>query len=265
MSYNERQLGLDEAIFARSNGVLARSLEGGPHLTRVELAAALRSGRRRRRRPDGRPPADARRGRGADLQRPARAASSQSYALLDERVPPAGALDRDAALAELARRYVLGHGPVTLRDFVWWSGLTVGEARRGLEGAGPALVRETVEGADLLARAGRRRRRCRGGPTCCRTTTSTRSRTGTATSTTIRRSARPRPPRRGPFGNVILLGGRVVGAGGAARRGAVDVEARWFDRPSEADRRALAAAAEAYGAFLGRPVELTALDVPGVS
>jgi hypothetical protein len=35
-------------------------------------------------------------------------------------------------LAELTRRYFTGHGPATLPDFVWWSGLTVNDARRGI-------------------------------------------------------------------------------------------------------------------------------------
>jgi hypothetical protein len=56
-----------------------------------------------------------------------------TYALLDRRVPRAAPLDRDEALAELTRRYYQSHGPATVRDFVWWSGLTVADARRGLD------------------------------------------------------------------------------------------------------------------------------------
>ena len=60
-----------------------------------------------------------------------------------------------------------------MRDYVWWSGLTVRDARRGIELAEPALVQEKVDG-DVYwwiepaahCRAGRRPR------TCCRTTTS---------------------------------------------------------------------------------------------
>jgi len=53
-------------------------------------------------------------------------------------------MERDEALAELTRRYFTSHGPATLRDFVWWSGLTMGDARRGVEIVGRALVRETM-------------------------------------------------------------------------------------------------------------------------
>ena len=66
-----------------------------------------------------------------------------TYALLDERVPPAPALSRDEALAALTVRYFTSHGPATVRDFVWWSGLTVKDARSGIEMAGKALSQET--------------------------------------------------------------------------------------------------------------------------
>jgi hypothetical protein len=42
--------------------------------------------------------------------------------------------DRDVALAELARRYLVGHGPSTDRDLARWAGITLGDARRGLAG-----------------------------------------------------------------------------------------------------------------------------------
>ena len=66
-----------------------------------------------------------------------------TYALLAERAPRARVLPRDEALGELTRRYFTSHGPATLRDYVWWSGLTMKEARRGVEIVGRALVQET--------------------------------------------------------------------------------------------------------------------------
>ena len=33
----------------------------------------------------------------------------------------------------LSRRYFRSHGPATIRDFVWWSGLITADARRGLD------------------------------------------------------------------------------------------------------------------------------------
>jgi hypothetical protein len=59
-----------------------------------------------------------------------------TYALLDERVPAKSKiLERDEALAELATRYFSSHGPATVRDFAWWSGLTVKDAQIAAESA----------------------------------------------------------------------------------------------------------------------------------
>ena len=63
-----------------------------------------------------------------------------TYALLTERAPKARTLPRDEALAELARRYFSSHGPATLRDFVWWSGLTVRDAATGAALAGVEVL-----------------------------------------------------------------------------------------------------------------------------
>ena len=66
--------------------------------------------------------------------------------LLDEWVPGARRLERDDALATLALRYFTGHGPATLQDYVWWSGLRVVDARAGLEMVAARLSREDVAG-----------------------------------------------------------------------------------------------------------------------
>jgi hypothetical protein len=39
-------------------------------------------------------------------------------------------LAREEALAELSERYFTSHGPASLQDFTWWSGLTVADAWR---------------------------------------------------------------------------------------------------------------------------------------
>lgn len=49
-------------------------------------------------------------------------------------------LERPAALAQLARRYLAGHAPAEERDLAKWAGITLGDARLGLAG----VVEETV-------------------------------------------------------------------------------------------------------------------------
>jgi hypothetical protein len=67
-----------------------------------------------------------------------------TYALIDERAPNARKLDRDEALAELVLRFLKGHAPATIKHFVWWSGLTLADAKRGAE-AVRADLREPVK------------------------------------------------------------------------------------------------------------------------
>ena len=56
--------------------------------------------------------------------------------LLDEWVPRSGPVARETALGQLALRYFASHGPATLQDFAWWSGLTAADARSGIAAAG---------------------------------------------------------------------------------------------------------------------------------
>ena len=128
-----RKYELDSAVFKRTNKVLTKALAGGKHLTRAELRSALnRSG----------VAADdfirlahiiIRAELDAVVCSGPRRGKQFTYALLEERVPPAKPLTRDEALAKLTERYFSSHGPATLPDFVWWSGLTVSDAKRGVE------------------------------------------------------------------------------------------------------------------------------------
>src|SRR4030095_2986621 len=55
-----------------------------------------------------------------------------TYALLEERLPQTKRIDREKALATLTQRYFTSHGPATVQDFMWWSGLTAIDAKTGI-------------------------------------------------------------------------------------------------------------------------------------
>ncbi|UVI28500.1 winged helix DNA-binding domain-containing protein [Paenibacillus spongiae] len=74
-----------------------------------------------------------------------REGKQQTFVLLDEWVPPSRKLSRDEALAALAERYFTSHGPATVHDFAWWAGLTLTDARQGIEAVQSKLVSETVD------------------------------------------------------------------------------------------------------------------------
>lgn len=132
MQVYRRQMELDARTLRRASAVFERSLRDGRHLTRVELGERLR-----------------RAGIALSGYRLAHAAlyaeletvicsgppagKQSTYALVAERAPSPRDLSGDEALAELTRRFVRSHGPATIRDLVWWSGLSTAEARRGLD------------------------------------------------------------------------------------------------------------------------------------
>jgi hypothetical protein len=60
-----------------------------------------------------------------------------TYALLDDRAPNSKSLKKDEALSAIALRYFSSHGPATVKDFSWWSGLSPSDARRAVEIARP--------------------------------------------------------------------------------------------------------------------------------
>ncbi len=66
----------------------------------------------------------------------------QTVALLDERVPQYKKYCKEEALALLATKYFTSHAPATLQDFVWWSGLSMSDARLVLNFAQSQLVSE---------------------------------------------------------------------------------------------------------------------------
>ncbi len=140
-----RKLELDAPTLRKGTDIVVRALEGERHRTRDELRAALAGG-----------------GIEAGGQRLAyllmhaelegviasgpRRGKQSTYALLAERAPDARVLRRDEALAELVHRYFVSRGPATPQDFAKWSGLTIGDARRGLDAVGTALRHETIDG-----------------------------------------------------------------------------------------------------------------------
>lgn len=58
--------------------------------------------------------------------------SKPTYSLASRKIVQGPHLDKDEALAVLARKYFQSHSPATLEDFVWWSGLNVSDCRKGI-------------------------------------------------------------------------------------------------------------------------------------
>jgi len=249
--------GLDDATLRRAAGVLTRALRDHTYLNRTELAAAL-----------------ARAGHGlagvdlayvvmwAELEAlivsGPRVGKQFTYALVEERVPPAPALARDEALAMLVARYFASHGPAQAADFSTWSGLTLADTRRGLALAGAALEQAEVEGqtywfaaADPPPLPGEMYLL----PNYDEATLAYKDRSAflmpgaaaIATETVTR-----------GYPHTLFSGGRVIGLWKRTMGKTVGVTPLFFEPPTPAQRRAFAAALQRYSAFLETPVvELT--------
>jgi len=139
-----RQFALDEVVYAGSRDVFIRELQGGKQLTRNALYQALEAANISTANSRGLHILGQLAQEGLICFGP-RQGKQQTIVLLDEWVPGARRLERDEALAELARRYFTSHGPATLQDFMWWSGLTAKEALAGLEEAKTSLVQEVFD------------------------------------------------------------------------------------------------------------------------
>jgi hypothetical protein len=138
-----RELGLDDEICAAALVEVPRILAAESPLSRADLVGRLNQ-RRVPINPRGQAPAHlagyaAACGlicRGPDLD-----GDEPGYVLLDEWVPPGPVLDGDAALAELARRYVGAYGPAAATDLAAWAGLPAGVARQSF-----ALIADDLVG-----------------------------------------------------------------------------------------------------------------------
>lgn len=139
-----RQLGIDDALLSQCYAGISEALVGGQQLTRKELINALE-------------------GRGINLEGeragvmlnraaldgllclgPAKG-KQPTFVLLNEWISTEQKYGREEALVELALRYFISHGPTTIADFAWWTGLPMPDAKVGFEAIKERLIEEKVQ------------------------------------------------------------------------------------------------------------------------
>lgn len=76
--------------------------------------------------------------------------NKHTYCLMRKHVPKVLSLHKEEALERLARRFFTSHAPATLQDFVWWSGLTMTDARKGVEFIKDHFISEEINGRTFL-------------------------------------------------------------------------------------------------------------------
>ena len=173
-----------------------------------------------------------------------------SYALVSEKLPAATPLPKDEALGRLALKYFRSHGPATLEDFVWWSGLNINDCRQGIGSIGSELIEESHKGLILYRHRDSRSRGLRSGtvtllPSYDEYLIGYKSRHISLHPDHSHRAHN----NRGIFWPVILLDGKVVGNWSAP---AGKFQADIFHPEADLSDEALARAFEKYSSFLER-------------
>ena len=176
----------------------------------------------------------------------------QTYALLEKRAPTAQPLSKEESLAKLARIYFSGHGPATLSDFVWWSGLSVGEARQGLYAVQKEFVSETINEQlywmpDVAFHPPIGENRLFLLPSFDEYIVGYKDRTDVLTSVNHTKAI----SSNGVFRPVIIKDGQVIGLWKKATSAKKIIEVAPFDSVDETTQQLINAAAEKFRAFYG--------------
>ena len=250
-------LELDDKTLARCREVFTKTLQGGKQQSRDEMYAALESA-----------------GISTDGQRgyhilwnsalhglicfAATTDKEQSFALLDEWVAPTQDKTRDEALAELALRYFTSRGPATLQDFIWWSGLSAGEARAGFEAIKSHLVQETVNKQTYWMPADvavpKEERSAFALPGFDEYLLGYKDRSAVLDTAHAEKVC---PGGNGIFASTIVIDGRVVGTWKRTiKKSEIEITATPFTGLSKADKKRYTEAANCYGEFLKMPVKV---------
>ena len=148
------QLGLSHKHIEKARRAIAKELQGGRHVTREGMYEIIRQagintdGYRGMHvlahlafekyiifgRPEGR---------------------KQTFVLFDEWVKKSRKLSGQAAKIELTRRYFSSHGPATVHDMNWWSGLNIADIKEALSGLGGEFESYSSDGRTYYWKPGK--------------------------------------------------------------------------------------------------------------
>lgn len=254
-----RNAGLDTEAIKRTNTLIEKFLRGGNFLTRTEIAAALEKAGistvedlrltyiMMRAELDGVICSGPRKGK------------QFTYALLEERAPAAKELPRDEALAEIIRRYFKTRGPASLQDFCVWSGLTMADAKQGIEMTKSEFKSEMVKEqpywfVDQMPRVGKRTSTAHLLPNYDEYFIGFKDRSAIGE---FARQANISSDDPSFLANIIILDGQVVGGWKRTiNKNEVLVETTLITKFGKDEKQLISDAANRFGKFLDLPVTL---------
>jgi hypothetical protein len=167
-------------------------------------------------------------------------------------------MERQESLAALARRYFTTRGPAALQDFTWWSGLTVADARLGLQAAGQDLLREQIDGIEYWASPAQLPEGFRIPPVCLlpgfdEYVLSYRDRRAILDIAYMQRMT----PKNGMLPPTILIAGKVSGTWKRTlKKDRVEISIQLQQSVSDKILAAIPRAAQRYGDYLEKTAEV---------
>lgn len=149
MKSRHKELELSTKVLSKSYSIFEKTLKGNNHSTRDELMVKLEKAR-----------ISTKDSRASHIFLMAELdglicngtlkGKKTTYALLDERIKAKKKITREESLYKLADRYFSSHGPATLQDFIWWSGLPVGDAKKAFAMIRKNFTEETTNNKNYL-------------------------------------------------------------------------------------------------------------------
>lgn len=261
LKYRQHFLGLTPEVLSRSNEIICGALKG-KQSEREEIATWLKS-------------------EGIELKTQGESAENrlshillwaelsgiicsgrtirdkQTYALISERIPAGKKPSRKDALGKLASKYFKSHGPATLKDFGWWSGLNAGDIRTALESAVDELESTVTDSVKYWfgrgQQPGKEVKQAWLIPAFDEIIISYTDRSAMLSSDHHGKAV----SSNGIFRPVVIIENVVAGLWKAVKaKDRLIIEITAFRDPKKQDRTAIGKAADSYGSFLGLKTEV---------
>lgn len=258
MKFRGKWLGLTAAVIEKCNKIIEQALLNELFLTRDELIKALdKSGIKTR---------------GDNLAAHIfmmaeleglicsgkERGNKTTYALLKNRAPLTKTFSREKALSMLALKYFSSHGPATLEDFAWWSGLPIRDARTAIEMNDQKLAAVTIDKRLYWfskENPGHFRKEDKAYllPAYDEFIISYKDRSALLTTDHHKKAI----SSNGLFRPIILVNRKAAGTWKRTiKKDTVIIETAFFHSPDKKERNLIEEAAEKYGVFLTKGVEV---------
>jgi hypothetical protein len=173
-------------------------------------------------------------------------------------VPHKKEFSGDEALAELAKRYFKSRCPATIEDFIWWSNLTIKDARKAVELIKPGFLTETIGSIKYLlpisfSKPNLEKTSVHLLPAYDEFLISYRDRSSSLSEVNNKHTVSD----NGIFYPIIVINGQVAGLWKRTfQKNKVSVTYGFFEPPNESMIRKLKGKASDFGGFLQKETEL---------